>query len=175
MVPSLDAEVPMNPPTLTRQGLARAAALLLAMVLLLAPSYLLAFGHRWWRAGEIVASASFNPGIAPFDVSVRKVPVPVTHSDHFIVELRRGEYVVTAHRFFWHDYTPQQVTIDWPCIEQFTVTFDQRYVATCDWQWGRGATWTLTEPAGAPPAGLSPYFFVPRREVPEGCPQVPTP
>ena len=46
------------------------------------------------RKGEIVATAAFDPGIAPFTIEVRKVPVPVTNSHHFIVSLHRGEYVV---------------------------------------------------------------------------------
>src|SRR5579862_6938367 len=45
-------------------------------------------GFFYWRAGTVVAAASFNPGIAPFDITVREVPVPVTHSHHFIVTLK---------------------------------------------------------------------------------------
>jgi len=40
-----------------------------------------------WRKGEVVATAKFDPGIAPFTIEVRKVPVPVTNSYHFIVSL----------------------------------------------------------------------------------------
>lgn len=120
-----------------------------------------------WRAGDVVATASFNPGIAPFDIKVRKVPVPVTGSSHFIVELRRGEYIVTSQRFFWQGYTPSTVTIDWDCMEHFTVTFDQTHVATCDWKWGREATWTMSDASG-----LSPYYFAPTAAVPDGCPSI---
>ncbi len=130
----------------------------------------------WWRQGTVVASATFDPGIAPFDVKVTRVPVPVTRSDHFIVELRRGQYVVTAQRYFWPDYTPSHVTVQWPCIDEFTVSFDDAYVATCNWRWGRSATWTLSAvtssapvPAKAHPPGLSPYFFTPRKPIPAAC------
>src|SRR5947199_7367981 len=41
-------------------------------------------GVFFWRTGSIVAEATYNPGIAPFDITVREVPVPVTHSQHFI-------------------------------------------------------------------------------------------
>ena len=30
-----------------------------------------------WRKGVVVATAKFDPGIAPFTIEVRKVPVPV--------------------------------------------------------------------------------------------------
>jgi hypothetical protein len=53
-----------------------------------------------WRHGTVVAEAKFNPGIAPFTIEVRRVPVPVTNSKHFIVELYRGQYVVTSFRYF---------------------------------------------------------------------------
>ncbi len=123
---------------------------------------------RIWRHGTVVAEAQFDPGIAPFTLTVRRVPVPVTHSDHFIVELRRGEYVVTSFRYFWAEYTPLRVKISWPCIEHFTVTFDESYVATCDWSWGAGATWKMSGPEQHR-AGLSPYYFVPRNPIPAGC------
>ena len=114
-----------------------------------------------WRAGRIVAEAEFNPGVAPFHLTVRRVPVPVTQSSHFIVELKRGQYVVTSFRYFWPQYTPQRVKITWDKIERFTVTFDDVYVATCDWRWGREASWRLTEPPGGNIAGLSATFFTP--------------
>src|SRR5262245_33758831 len=95
-----------------------------------------------WRQGEVVAKAEFNPGIAPFTIEVRKVPVPVTNSQHFIVSLYRGQYVVTSFRFFWPDYTPQQVKISWPCIDRFSVIFDDKYEAICEWRWGSGASWS---------------------------------
>jgi hypothetical protein len=57
--------------------------------------------HAIWRMGRVVAEAEFNPGIAPFHLTIRRVPVPVTQSSHFIVELRRGQYVVTSFRYFW--------------------------------------------------------------------------
>ncbi len=127
----------------------------------------------WWRQGTVVASAEFDPGIAPFTIKVRKVPVPVTHSSHFIVELYRGQYVVSSFRYFWPGYTPERVNISWPCINRFTVTFDDKYQATCDWNWGAGATWAMTTPEGSQQPGLSPYFFTPRKPPPSGCPTVP--
>src|SRR5712664_3994138 len=99
-------------------------------------------GLWWWRRGEVVAKAEFDPGIAPFTIEVRRVPVPVTNSKHFIVSLYRGQYVVTSFRYFWPDYTPQRVRISWPCINHFTVTFDDKYEASCDWNWGASASWT---------------------------------
>ncbi len=126
------------------------------------------FDFEQWRQGKVVAEAEFDPGIAPFKVVVRRVPVPVTQSEHYIVALYRGQYVVTAQRYFWPGHTPQTVKISWPCLEKFTVTFDGSRVATCEWSWGRGATWGLEE-SSAPRAGLSGYFFTPRKPVPEGC------
>src|SRR6266851_1599281 len=86
-----------------------------------------------WRAGSIVAEATFNPGIALFDITVREVPVPVTHSHHFIVTLKRGQYPVTSFRYFWIAYTPRSVRIEWTRLETVKVIFDERYVATCNW------------------------------------------
>jgi len=113
-------------------------------------------GHFLWRAGSIVAEARFDPGIAPFDVTVREVPVPVTHSQHFIITLRRGQYAVTSFRYFWIGYTPKSVRIEWPRLETFKVIFDERYVATCNWSWGREATWTMHVPPGAQAPGDRP-------------------
>ncbi len=110
-------------------------------------------GFFVWRAGRIVATATFNPGIAPFDIAVREVPVPVTHSRHFIITLSRGQYPVTSFRYFWVSYTPKSVRIEWPRLESFRVIFDDRYVATCNWSWGEGATWTMQSPAGAQAPG----------------------
>jgi hypothetical protein len=118
--------------------------------------------------GEIVAEAELDPGIAPFKVVVRRVSVPVTNSDHFIVDLSRGRLVVASNRFFWPGYTPKKVEIAWPCMERFTVRFDGEHTATCEWSWGRGATWKV-EDKGSEKAGLSPYFFTPRNAVPPGC------
>lgn len=127
-------------------------------------------GFRLWRQGTVVAEAEFDPGIAPFKLTVRRVPVPVTGSDHFIAELKRGEYVVTSFRYFWPDYTPKEVEISWPCIERFTITFDQSYVATCEWKWGAGATWSMTAPPSAKhQVGLSAYYFTPRKTPPAQC------
>ncbi len=106
-------------------------------------------GFFVWRAGRIVARATFNPGIAPFDIAVREVPVPVTHSRHFIITLSRGQYPVTSFRYFWVSYTPKSVRIEWPRLESFRVIFDERYVATCNWSWGEEATWMMQAPAGA--------------------------
>ena len=127
----------------------------------------------WWRSGEIVASAKFDPGIAPFTLVVRRVPVPVTASKHFIVELHRGQYVVTSFRYFWPDYTPKQVRISWPCINHFSVIFDEKYEAICDWSWGAGATWSMKTAGPALKPGLSPYFFTPRNPPPAGCSKEP--
>lgn len=113
-------------------------------------------GHFIWRAGRIVAEAKFDPGIAPFDVTVREVPVPVTRSHHFIVTLKRGRYPVTSFRYFWTGYTPGKVRIEWTRLETFKVVFDERYVATCNWSWGREATWTLQVPPGAQAPGDQP-------------------
>ncbi|HET7208830.1 MAG TPA: hypothetical protein VFI95_19790 [Terriglobales bacterium] len=113
-------------------------------------------GFFWWRAGKIVAEASFNPGIAPFELTVRKVPVPVTHSDHFIITLRRGQYTVTSFRYFWIGYTPQKVRIEWPRLESFNVIFDERYVATCKWSWGAQAMWTMQGPRDGQAPGDQP-------------------
>ncbi len=113
-------------------------------------------GHFFWRAGSIVAEATFDPGIAPFDITVREVPVPVTHSHHFIVTLRRGQYPVTSFRYFWIAYTPKSVKIEWTQLETFKVIFDERYVATCNWSWGREATWTMQVPPGAQAPGDQP-------------------
>jgi hypothetical protein len=121
------------------------------------------------RKGEVVATASFDPGIAPFTIEVRRVPVPVTNSKHFIISLYRGEYVVTSFRYFWLGYTPERVRISWPCVNQFTVSFDDKYEATCDWRWGAGASWSMTIPDGAEKPGLSPYYFTPRNPPPPGC------
>ncbi|HJY76061.1 MAG TPA: hypothetical protein VKE95_05480 [Burkholderiales bacterium] len=112
--------------------------------------------HVVWRAGTVVAEASFNPGIAPFDVTVREVPVPVTGSRHFIVTLRRGQYPVTSFRYFWVNYTPKNVKIEWTKLETFKVIFDDRYVATCNWSWGKEATWTMQVPPGGEAPGDRP-------------------
>lgn len=125
----------------------------------------------WWRQGKVVAEATFDPGIAPFKIKVRSVPVPVTNSRHFIVSLYRGQYVVTSFRYFWPGYTPEKVSISWPCMNHFTVHFDN-YTATCDWQWGAEATWSMSTPSGSREPGLSPYYFTPRKPVPEGCPAI---
>jgi len=82
--------------------------------------------HDVWREGKIVAEARFNPGIAPFDITVREVPVPVTKSHHFVVTLKRGQYPVTSFRFFWIAYTPTKVRIEWKRLETFNVIFDDR-------------------------------------------------
>lgn len=113
-------------------------------------------GWLIWRHGTVVAEASFDPGVAPFTLTVRRVPVPVTHSEHFICELRRGQYPVTSFRFFWSGYTPTKVAISWPRLDHFAIAFDDRYVATCDWYWGRQATWAISFPEGAPPPGELP-------------------
>jgi len=113
-------------------------------------------GHFLWRAGRVVAEATFDPGIAPFDLTVREVPVPVTRSHHFIATLKRGQYPVTSFRYFWTDYTPKNVRIEWTRLETFKVIFDERYVATCNWSWGREATWTMQVPAGAQAPGDQP-------------------
>jgi len=113
-------------------------------------------GVFFWRTGRIVAEATYNPGIAPFDITVREVPVPVTHSQHFIITLKRGQYPVTSFRYFWLAYTPKRVRIEWPRLELFKVIFDERYVATCNWSWGREATWTMLVPPGAPAPGDQP-------------------
>lgn len=109
-----------------------------------------------WRQGSVVAQAVFNPGIAPFDITVREVPVPVTRSRHFIVTLKRGQYPVTSFRYFWIAYTPQKVRIEWARLDTFKVIFDERYVATCNWSWGRQAIWTMDLPQGAQPPGDQP-------------------
>jgi hypothetical protein len=139
---------------------------LLAFLLIMA-------AFSWWRQGEVVARAEFDPGIAPFTIEVRKVPVPVTNSKHLIISLYRGQYVVTSFRYFWPGYTPERVKISWPCINHFSVTFDEKYEAICEWSWGRGATWSMTVPEGGQKLGLSPYFFTPRKAPPPGCPNVP--
>ena len=133
---------------------------------------LLGLGWWWWRSGSIVARAEFDPGIAPFTIVVRRVPVPVTHSKHFIIELYRGQYVVTSFRYFWPNYTPEQVAISWPCINRFTVIFDDKYEASCEWSWGSGSTWSMKSIGGSVQPGLSPYFFTPRKPIPAGCPDV---
>lgn len=125
------------------------------------------------RTGEVIATAEFDPGIAPFTIEARTVPVPVTSSKHFIISLYRGQYVVTSFRYFWLGYTPERVAISWPCINRFTVTFDDKYEATCDWSWGAGATWSMTVPEGSQKPGLSPYFFTPRKPPPPGCQDIP--
>jgi hypothetical protein len=112
--------------------------------------------HVVWRAGSVVAEATFDPGIAPFDVTVREVPVPVTQSHHFIVTLKRGQYPVTSFRYFWLQYTPKSVRIEWTRLETFKVIFDDRYVATCNWSWGKEATWTLQVPPGGQTPGDRP-------------------
>lgn len=122
-----------------------------------------------WREGKIVASAQFDPGIAPFTIDVRKVPVLVTKSEHFVVTLYRGQYPVTSFRYFWLNYTPKKVTISWRCIDRFTVRFDDLYEANCEWSWGKGAQWSMTVPPNSKQPGLSPYFFTPRNPIPEGC------
>ena len=125
----------------------------------------------WWRRGDVVAKAEFDPGIAPFTIEVRRVPVPVTNSKHFIISLYRGQYVVTSFRYFWPGYTPEHVRISWPCMNEFTVTFDDKYEARCVWSWGAGASWSMTVPEGGQKPGLSPYFFTPRKPPPPGCPK----
>lgn len=134
------------------------------------PVLLVGLAGWFWRAGSVVAEAEFDPGIAPFDVSVRKVPVPVTGSSHFIIELSRGQYVVTSHRAFFQNHTPERVSIDWDCIQTFQVRFDDDYVVQCDWEWGVGARWTTTMLESAPVSpGLSAYYFTPRNDLPNGC------
>lgn len=113
-------------------------------------------GFLFWRTGRVVARATFNPGIAPFEVTVREVPVPVTGSHHFIITLKRGQYPVTSFRYFWVAYTPKSVKIEWTRLETFRVIFDERYVATCRWSWGREATWTMQVPPGARAPGDQP-------------------
>lgn len=113
-------------------------------------------GFIVWRTGRIVAEAHFNPGIAPFDVTVREVPVPVTNSHHFIITLKRGQYPVTSFRYFWVGYTPQNIRIEWPQLEIFKVIFDDRYVATCHWSWGSKASWSMQVPPDALPPGDQP-------------------
>jgi hypothetical protein len=113
-------------------------------------------GFFLWRAGSIVAAATFNPGIAPFNITVREVPVPVTRSHHFIITLKRGQYPVTSFRYFWVSYTPKSVRIEWTRLEIFKVIFDERYVATCNWSWGREATWMMQAPPGAQMPGDQP-------------------
>ncbi len=105
----------------------------LAIITVIAAFAAILAGFFLWRAGRIVAEATYNPGIAPFDITVREVPVPVTHSHHFIITLKRGQYPVTSFRYFWLDYTPKRVRIEWTRLEEFKVLFDERYVATCDW------------------------------------------
>jgi hypothetical protein len=122
-----------------------------------------------WREGVVVAEKEFNPGIAPFRLEVKRVPVPVTHSYHFIVSLYRGEYVVTSQRVFWPDYTPTSVSLSWSCIDHFTVTFDKDHEVSCDWKWGRTANWSISDGASRNTAGLSPYYFTPRLPPPSGC------
>ena len=112
--------------------------------------------HFLWRDGTIVAKARFDPGIAPFDITVREVPVPVTNSHHFIVTLKRGQYPVTSFRYFWIGYTPKKVRIEWTRLEAFNVIFDERYTATCNWRWGSEATWTMKVPTGAEAPGDQP-------------------
>jgi hypothetical protein len=128
----------------------------LAIVVPVAILAAIVVGFFVWRAGGIVATASFNPGIAPFDITVREVPVPVTRSHHFIITLKRGQYPVTSFRYFWVSYTPKSVRIEWMRLETFKVIFDERYVATCNWSWGREATWTMQAPAGAQLPGDQP-------------------
>lgn len=123
------------------------------LVVILTASYA---GFFVWREGTVVAKASFNPGIAPFDITVREVPVPVTHSHHFIITLKRGQYSVTSFRYFWIAYTPKTVRIEWARLEAFKVIFDERYKATCNWSWGREATWTMDVPPGAQAPGDRP-------------------
>ena len=112
--------------------------------------------HYSWREGQVVAIATFNPGIAPFRLTVREVPVPVTHSNHFIVTLKRGQYPVTSFRYFWIAYTPKKVRIEWPRLESFKVIFDERYIAICNWRWGQDATWTMQMPPNAEEPGDRP-------------------
>ena len=133
--------------------------LLVAVMLVPVVGAAIVFGV--WRMGHVVAEAEFNPGIAPFHLTVRRVPVPVTHSSHFIVELKRGQYVVTSFRYFWPEYTPERVKIGWDKIEHFTVTFDDAYVASCDWSWGKEATWRMVGPPDGKTAGLSATYFTP--------------
>ena len=46
-------------------------------------------------------------------------------------------------------------------IEHFAVTFDDEYVASCDWRWGKEATWRMSGPPGGKTAGLSATYFTP--------------
>ncbi len=128
----------------------------LAIVIAVAVFAAAVAGHFLWRAGRIVAEATFDPGIAPFDITVREVPVPVTRSHHFIVTLKRGQSPVTSFRYFWIDYTPKSVRIEWTRLETFKVVFDERYVATCNWSWGSEANWTMQVPPGARAPGDRP-------------------
>ena len=160
-------------PLLTGQWAAVLMVLVLVLILstvkvsrrikaiLLAILFVPLIAHGIWRMGRVVAEAQFNPGIAPFHLTVRRVPVPVTQSSHFIVELKRGQYVVTSFRYFWPEYTPEHVKIGWDKIDHFTVTFDNQYVATCDWSWGREATWRMSGPPDGRTAGLSATYFTP--------------
>jgi hypothetical protein len=111
---------------------------------------------RIWRHGKVVAEAEFDPGIAPFKIEVRKVPVPATGSSHFIVTLRRGQYPITSFRYFWAKYTPQKVRIDWPRLESFKVIFDEKHIASCNWSWGNNATWSIESSNKSQIAGEKP-------------------
>ena len=137
-----------------RKLLYRATVVVSALILAAVLSMMVSV--RIWRHGRVVAEASFNPGVAPFTLTVRRVPVPVTDSGHFICELRRGEYPVTSFRFFWIGYTPTRVTIFWPTLNHITISFDDKYLATCDWHWGRQAVWAISSPAGALTPGEEP-------------------
>jgi len=128
----------------------------LALIMAIATFAASIAGFFYWRAGSIVAEATFNRGIAPFGITVREVPVPVTHSHHFIITLKRGQYPVTTFRYFWLGYTPKRVKIEWAHLETFKVIFDERYVATSNWSWGREATWTMQVPPGAQAPGDQP-------------------
>jgi hypothetical protein len=63
---------------------------------------------------------------------------------------------VTSFRFFWDGYTPEKVSIDWKTLNHFAITFDQKYVATADWHWGREAVWAMTSPPGVARPGEEP-------------------
>ena len=70
------AEDPLQQPRTESRAARRLGVIVLVVGALVLAGSVIAF--KLWRRGTIVAEATFDPGIAPFTLTVRKVPVPVT-------------------------------------------------------------------------------------------------
>ena len=78
------------------------------------------------KEGVVVAEAEFNPGIAPFTVEARRVPVP---ADAFQAFLSLSLFTAWRHVvdvipvFLAWQIRREKAEIDWPSMNHFSVTF----------------------------------------------------